>query len=157
MRCAPVKIKPMISIIALTLLMAAQSAPAVCDSLTNEEVTALIGTVKSKQPLIGADTCVWNGDRVTFSVMRTPDVDGESATAVLESLTTRARAGDVVTDEPGIGRQAKSEALAKGNSVSIIAVSGTTMWTLRVDHVYSGLKPNELLPKLRTIARKIVK
>lgn len=147
----------MISILALTLVMSAQSSPAVCDSLTNDEVTALIGTVKSKQPLIDANSCVWNGDRVTFSVMRTNDIDEESATAVLQSLNTRARAGDVVIDEPGIGRQAKSEALARGTSVSIIAVSGTTMWTIRVDHVYSGLKADELLPKLRTIARKIVK
>lgn len=138
--------------------MPAQSVTAVCEMVTNEEVVAMIGAVKSKQPLIdAATTCTWNGDRLQFSVMRTPDVDEESAGAVLASLKTRAREGDVVRDEPGIGRQATSEVLARGTSVSIIAVAGTTMWTIRVDHVYSGLKPDELLPKLRAIAKKIVK
>jgi hypothetical protein len=148
----------MIPILALMLLMPAQPVTAVCDLVTNEEVVAVIGPIKSKQPLIdAATTCNWSGDRVTFSIMRTPDIDAESATAVLNSLKTRAREGDVVRDEPGIGRQATSEVLARGSSVSIIAVAGTTMWTIRVDHVYSGLKPDELLPKLRAIAKKIVR
>jgi hypothetical protein len=142
----------------LSLILSAQPATAVCDMLTNDEVVAVIGAVKSKQPLIdAATTCTWTGERMTFSVMRTPDVEEGSATAVLESLKTRARAGDVVNDEPGIGRQARSEVLSRGSSVSILAVAGTTMWTIRVDHVYSGLKGDELLPKLRAIAKKIVR
>ena len=142
----------------LALILSAQPSTAVCDMLTNDEVAALIGPIKSKQPLIdAATTCNWSGDRVTLSIMRTPDADEGSATAVLDSLKTRARAGDVITEEPGIGRRAVSEALARGTSVSIIAVAGTTMWTVRVDHVYSGLKAEEVLPKLRAIAKKIVR
>lgn len=138
--------------------MSAQPVPAVCDSLTDAEVASVIGPVKSKNPIIdAATTCAWTGDRVTFSIMRTPDADEGSATAVLDSLKTRARAGDVITEESGIGRRAVSEAVSRGGSVSIIAVSGTTMWTIRVEHVYGGLKAEELLPKLRTIAKKIVR
>lgn len=148
----------MISILALTLALSAQSVPAVCDSLTNDEVATLIGTVKSKNPIIdAATTCVWSGDRATFSIMRTPDIDAESAGAVLDSLKTRAQKGDVVSDEAGIGRRAMSEVMARGTSVSIVAVAGTTMWTIRVEHVYSGLKGDEVLPKLRAIAKKIVR
>ena len=148
----------MLSILTLAFLLSTQSSPAVCDILTNEEVASLIGPVKSKQPLIdAATTCNWSGERATFSIMRTPDTDEGSATAVLDSLKTRARAGDVVTEETGIGRRAVSEALSRGTSVSIIAVAGTTMWAIRVDHVYSGLKADELLPKLRAIAKKIVR
>lgn len=147
-------------ILALALsfvLLSAQPSTPVCDSLSNEEVAALIGPVKSKQPLIDANTCVWSGDRVTFSIMRTAGIEPESASALLGSIKTRARPGDVVNDEPGIGGQAVSEAMARGTSVSIIAVAGSVAWTLRVDHVYSGLKADELLPKLRAIAKKIVK
>lgn len=148
----------MLAIITLTLLLAGQSSTAVCDSLTNEEVASVIGAVKSKNPIIdAATTCVWTGDRVTFSIMRTPDMEVESADAVLASLKTRAQKGDVVSEEPGIGTRAMSEALARGTSVSIVAAAGTTMWTIRVDHVYSGLKADELLPKLRTIAKKVVR
>src|SRR5687768_7492711 len=92
----------------LSLVINSQASTPVCDSLTNEEVAAVIGAVKSKQPLIDANTCTWSGDRMMFSIMRTPDSEPEVATAVLGSLKTRARPGDVVTDEAGIGRQAVS-------------------------------------------------
>ena len=147
----------MILAFTLSLLLAAQPATSVCDSLTNDEVAALIGTVKSKQQLIDANTCTWAGDRVTFSIMRVPGMEGESGTAMVDSIKTRVQKGDVVTDEPGIGTRAVSEVIARGTSVSIIAVAGTTAWTIRLDHVYSGLKAEELLPKLRAIARKIVR
>ena len=94
---------------------------------------------------------------MTFSIMRNPDFEPEAATAMLASLKTRARPGDVVSDEPGIGRQAVSEAMARGTRVSIVAVAGTTFWTIGVEHVYSGLKAEELLPKLRVIAKKVVR
>jgi hypothetical protein len=141
----------------LSLVMNGQAATAVCDSLTNEEVAAVIGTVKSKQPLIDTNTCTWSGDGLMLSIMRTPDSEPEVSTAVLGSLKTRARPGDVVTDEAGIGRQAVSEAMARGTRVSIVAVAGTTLWTIGVDHVYGGLKAQELLPKLRVIAKKVVR
>jgi hypothetical protein len=148
----------MIFALTLSLLITAQPSAAVCDALTNDEVVAAIGAVKSKQPLIdAATTCVWTGDRLTFSIMRTPEIEAETAGALLGSIKTRAQKGDVVADEPGIGRQAVSEVTARGSSVSIIAVAGTTAWTIRVDHVYSGLKGEELLPKLRTIAKKVVR
>ena len=146
-------------IVALTLsfFISAQASIPVCDSLTNEEVAAVIGAVKSKQPLIDANTCTWSGERMMFSIMRTPESEPEVATAILGSLKTRARPGDVVTDEPGIGRQAVSEVMARGTRVSIVAAAGTTVWTIAVDHVYSGLKGEELLPKLRAIAKKLVR
>ena len=147
----------MILALALSLFMTTQPSTAVCDSLTNEEVAALIGTGKSKQPLIDANTCVWAGDRVSFSIMRTPEIEPESATVLLDSVKTRVREGDVVIDEPGIGRQAVSEVTARGSSVSIIAVAGTNAWTIRVDHLYGGLKGDQLLPKLRAIAKKVVR
>ena len=147
----------MILVLTLSLVMSGQASTAVCDSLTNDEVAAVIGTVKSKQPLIDANTCTWTGDRMMFSVMRTPDSEPEVANAVLGSLKTRARAGDVVIDEAAIGRQAVSEAMARGTRVSIVAVAGNTLWTIGVDHVYGGLKAEELLPKLRVIAKKLVR
>ena len=147
----------MILAFTLSLFISAQAPTPVCDSLTNEEVAAVIGAVKSKQTLIDANTCTWSGERMMFSIMRMPDFEPESATAVLGSLKTRARPGDVVADEPGIGRQAVSEVMARGTRVSIVAVAGTTMWTIGVDHVYSGLKGEELLPKLRQIAKKVVR
>jgi hypothetical protein len=147
----------MILALTLFLVMNGQASTAVCDSLTNEEVAAVIGAVKSKQPLIDANTCTWSGDRMMLSVMRTPDSEPEVATAVLGSLKTRARPGDVVTDEAGIGRQAVSEVMARGTRISIVAAASTTLWTIGVDHVYGGLKAEELLPKLRLIAKKIVR
>jgi hypothetical protein len=147
----------MIPALALFLFVHVQAATPVCDSLTTEDVTAVIGAVKSKQPLIDANTCSWSGDGMVLSIMRTPDIGVESATAMLASLKARARQGDVVIDEPGIGRQAVSEAMARGTRVAIVAVAGTTAWTIGVDHVYSGLKAEEVLPKLRAIARKIVR
>jgi hypothetical protein len=146
----------MILAFTLSAILSLQPAAAVCDSIGNDEVAALIGAVKSKQPLIDANTCVWNGDRVTFSIMRTLGVEPDAAAPLLDSIKTRARKGDVVADEPGIGSRAVSEVMARGTSISILAVAGTTMWTIRVEHVYSGLKADELLPKLRTIAKKVV-
>lgn len=141
----------------LSVFITAQPAAPVCDSLTNEEVVALIGPVKSKRPVIDANTCVWGGDRQTFSIMRTADIEPESAAPMLAAVKGRAQKGDVVVDEPGIGTQAVSEATARGTRVSIVAVAGTTAWTISVEHVYSGLKADELLPKLRAIAKKIVR
>lgn len=140
-----------------SVFITAQPATPVCDSLTNEEVAALIGPVKSKHAVVGPNTCVWSGDRQTFSIMRTDDIEPESAGVMIAAVKGRAQKGDVVVDEPGIGTQAVSEARARGTSVSIVAVAGTTAWTIGVEHVYSGLKPDELLPKLRAIAKKIVR
>lgn len=141
----------------LLLLFTAQPSTPVCDSVTDQQVAALIGPVKSKRPVTDANTCVWGGDRQTFSIMRTGDLEPESASVVLTAVKTRAQKGDVVRDEPGIGTQAVSEALARGTSVSIVAVAGTTAWTIAVAHVYGGLKAEELLPKLREIAKAIVR
>ena len=141
----------------LLLLFTAQPATPVCDSVPDQQVAALIGPVKSKRPIIDANTCVWTGDRQMFSIMRTADLEPESASVLLTSIKTRAQKGDVVRDEPGIGTQAVSEAIARGTRVSIVAVAGTTAWTIGVEHVYSGLKADELLPKLREIAKAIVR
>ena len=136
--------------------MAAQPSTPVCDRLTNDEVAGLIGTVKSKNQIIDANTCVWSGDQRTFSIMRTPDLEPEAAAGVLQAMKSRAEAGDVVRDEAGIGTQAVSEATARGRRVAIVVISGSAAWTIAVDHVYGGLKADDLLPKLRAIAKTIV-
>jgi len=136
--------------------MSVQQPAPVCDRLANDEVAGLIGPITRKNAIIGPDTCVWSGDRQTFSVMRAPDLDPESANGILDAVKARAREGDTVRDEPGIGTRAVSEATARGTRVAIIAVSGRTAWTIAVDHVYSGLKADDLLPKLRAVAKKLV-
>lgn len=141
----------------LSLLLSNQTAPAVCDQLTNEEVSPLIGPIKTKRPLINGDTCSWAGDQRTLTIMRTPNVDEASSKAMLEAIKRRAQPGDVVVDEPGIGQGAVSEAISRGQRVTIIGVAGTTSWSIGVEHVYGGLKATELLPQLRAIAKKIVR
>lgn len=141
----------------LSLLLTDQAAPAVCDQLTNEEVIALIGPIKTKRPLINADTCSWTGDQRALTIVRTAGVDEESGQAMLEAIKRRAQPGDIVIDEPGIGQRAVSESVSRGQRVAIIGMAGTTSWTIGVDHVYGGMKPDDLLPKLRVIAKKIVK
>jgi hypothetical protein len=141
----------------VSFLITQPAGPAVCDQLSNEDVTPLIGPVKSKQPLINADTCVWTGDQRTLTILRTADIDEPSGIAMLEAMKHRAKPGDVVIDEPGIGQRAVSESIKSGQRVSIVAMAGKTSWTIGVDHVYGGMKPDELLPKLRVVAKKLVR
>lgn len=141
----------------LSLLVTQPSTAAVCDQLSNDDVVPLIGPVKKKAPLINADTCVWTGDQRTLTIMRTGDIDQKSGVAMMEALKGRARPGDVVADEPGIGQRAVSEVTARGQRISIVGMAGSTSWTIGVDHVYGGLKPDEVLPKLRAVAKQLVR
>lgn len=141
----------------LTLFITQQPATPVCDQLTNEEVTGLIGPIKSKRPLFDNNNCVWGGDQRMLTIVRTADVDEESGVEVLAAVKRRVQKDDVAVDEPGIGNRAVSEVIGRGHRVAIVGIAGTTAWTIGVDHVYSGLKPEELLPKLRVIAKKLVK
>ena len=141
----------------LSLFITQPTGPAVCDQLTNEDVTPLIGPIKRKAPLINADTCVWTGDQRTLTIVRTADVDEESGKAILEAMKRRVRPGDVAVDEPGIGQRAVSESISNGQRVAIVGIAGTTSWTIGVDHVYGGMKPGDLLPQLRVVAKKLVK
>ena len=134
-----------------------QPAIPVCDQLTNDEVTPLIGPIKTKRPLIDANTCVWAGDQRTLTIVRTADVDEESGIEVLAAVKRRVQPGDVAVDEAGIGQRAVSEVIGKGSRVAIVGIAGSTAWTIGIDHVYSGLKPEDLLPKLRIVAKKLVK
>ena len=143
--------------IALLLSLFAAQAPAVCDQLTNEDVVPLIGAIKDKKPLFNADTCVWTGDQRTLTIVRTADVDEESGKAILDAMKKRVRPGDTANDEPGIGQRAVSESLDSGQRVAIVGIAGTTSWTIGVDHVYGGMKPADLLPKLRVVAKKLVR
>ena len=138
-------------------LFLTQQSPAVCDQLTNDEVSPLIGPIKDKKPLFNADTCVWTGDQRTLTIVRTADVDEESGKAILDAMKKRVRPGDVAIDEPGIGQRAVSESISKGQRVAIVGIAGTTSWTIGVDHVYGGMKPEDLLPKLRVVAKKLVR
>ena len=108
-------------------------------------------------PLINADTCVWTGDQRTLTIVRTADVDQESGMAILEAMKRRVGPGDVASDEPGIGERAVSESISRAQRVAIVGIAGTTSWTIGVDHVYGGLKPEDLLPKLRVVAKKLVR
>lgn len=141
----------------LSLLVTQPSTAAVCDQLSNDDVVPLIGPVKKKAPLINADTCVWTGDQRTLTIMRTGDIDQKSGVAMMEAMKGRARPGDVVADEPGIGQRAVSEVTARGQRISIVGMAGSTSWTIGVDHVYGGLKPDEVLPKLRAVAKQLVR
>ena len=146
----------MFTVLLLSLFVTQTPTP-VCDQLTNDEVAALIGPVKKKNPLFDANTCVWAGDQRTLTIVRTADVDEESGVEILAAMKRRVQPGDVAVDESGIGQRAVSEVIGKGHRVAIVGIAGTTAWTIGVDHVYSGLKPEDLLPKLRIVAKKLVK
>jgi hypothetical protein len=130
----------------------AQTDKPVCDLVTEQDAAALIGSVLKKQSTLGPDQCVFTTKGLSLMINRLPDQEPEQMTMMLELPKHRARPGDVVKEEPGIGQLAVSET-SKGR-LNIIAASGTTIWTLGVDHVYSQ-DLTEMLPRLRELARKL--
>ena len=125
----------------------------VCEMVSEQDAVAVIGSVKKKQTILGPDQCVFTTEGLSLMVNRVSDQEPEQVQMLLEVPKNRARPGDVVKEERGIGAKAVSEQ-SKGH-LAIIAASGDTVWTFGVDHVYSK-DLSDVLPKLRTLAAKVV-
>ena len=132
--------------------VSAQTRP-VCDLVSEKEAVAVLGSVKQKQTILGADQCVFTTQGLSLIVNRLSGQEPEEMKMLLDLPRNRAGKGDVVQEEAGIGQRAVSE-MAKGR-VSIIAAQGDTVWTFGVDHVYNK-DMSDLLPKLRELAKKVI-
>ena len=139
-------------LVSLVVSSVVQARP-VCDLVSEQDAAAVIGTVKKKQTILGADQCVFTSDGLSLMVNRLAEQEPEQVQMLLAVPKNRARPGDVVKDEAGIGMKAVSEQ-SKGH-LTIIAAQGTTVWTFGVDHVYSK-DLSDVLPKLRELAKKVV-
>ena len=137
----------------LVVTLAGQGTP-VCEIVTEPDAVAVIGSVKKAQSILGPDQCVFTTEGLSLMVNRVPDQEPETIQMLLNVPKNRAKPGDVVKDEAGIGDRAVSE-VAKGH-LAIIAARGTTVWTFGVDHVYSK-DISEMLPKLRALAQKVAR
>lgn len=132
-------------------LVTAQTDKPVCDLVTEKDAAAVLGSVQKKNSILGADQCVFTTPGLSLMVNRLTNQEPETIDMLLKLPANRARQGDIVKDEPGIGQKAVSE-VSKGHLL-IIAASGTTVWNFSVDHVYSR-DISEMLPKLRELAAK---
>jgi hypothetical protein len=132
----------------------AQGPAPVCDLVSEADAAAVIGTIKQKQSILGADHCTFTAEGLSLSISRMGNQDPETVKMMLELPKNRARPGDVVQSEPGIGQGATSET-SKGR-IALIAASGHTVWTFGVDHVYRK-EMADTLPKLRELAKKLVR
>jgi hypothetical protein len=131
---------------------AAQAAKPVCDLVTEKEAAAVIGSVQQKQSILGEDHCTFTTKDFSLTIQRLRGQKPETLQMMLALPKNRARPGDVVTDEAGIGQGAVSER-SKGR-LNIFVVSGGTLWTFGVEHVYNK-DLTEMLPELRELARKL--
>ena len=131
----------------------AQGPVPVCDMVSEADAAAVIGTIKQKQSVLGADHCAFTAEGLSLSISRLRNQEPETVKMMLELPKNRARPGDVVQSEPGIGQGATSET-SKGRA-ALIAAAGDTVWTFGVDHVYRK-DTADTLPKLRELAKKLV-
>jgi hypothetical protein len=131
----------------------AQEPVPVCEMVTAADAAAVIGTIKQKQSVLGADQCSFTAEGLALSISRLRNQDPETVKMMLELPKNRARPGDVVRSEPDIGQGATSET-SKGR-IALIVASGGTVWTFGVDHVYRK-DLAETLPKLRALAKKVI-
>ena len=130
----------------------AQEPGSVCANVSKEDAIAVLGSLKQGPTELGPQ-CVFTTEGLSLMVGRLADQEPETATMMLNVPRNRAKPGDVVKEEPGIGDRAVSE--VSGGHLAIIAVRGTTVWTFGVDHVYRK-DISAMLPKLRDLARKVV-
>ena len=126
----------------------------VCDMVPEADAVAVIGSVKKKNTILGADQCVFTTEGLSLMINRVGEQEPEQVQMLLDLPKNRAKPGDVVKEEAGIGAKAVSEQ-SKGH-LTIIAAQGATVWSFAVDHVY-GKDLSDLLPKLRDLAKKVVK
>lgn len=136
----------------LSSAVGSQARP-VCDIVSESDAAVVLGSVKKKNTILGADQCVFTTEGLSLMVSRVREQEPESVQMLLDVPKNRAKPGDVVKEEPGIGTRAVSEQ-SKGH-LAIIAAQGDTIWSFGVDHVYSK-DLSDILPKLREFARKIV-
>ena len=122
------------SLVAAVLGTGMQARP-VCDMVSEADAAAVIGAIKKKQTILGADQCAFTAEGLSLMVNRLAGQEPEQVQMLLQLPKHRARPGDVVKDEAGIGTGAVSEQ-SKGH-LTIIAAQGDTVWTFGVDHVYS--------------------
>ena len=134
-------------------LAAAQDAKPVCDLVTEQDVATVTGPVQKKQAILGADQCTFSAKGLSLSIHRVPKQKPENVQMLLDLPKNRARPGDVVNEETGIGDRAVSER-SKGR-LTLIAASGTTVWTVGVEHVYNQ-DLTDKLPALRDLVRKVI-
>jgi hypothetical protein len=125
----------------------------VCDIVSEKDAVAVLGSVKKKNTILGADQCVFTTEGLSLMVNRLSGQEPEQVQMMLDLPKNRAKPGDIVKEEPGIGTRAVSEQ-SKGH-LAIIAAQGDTIWSFGVDHVYSK-DLSDMLPKLREFAKKVV-
>lgn len=140
-------------VLMLTPAGAAQARMPVCDLVSGADATAVLGTAAEKKAPLGPDQCVFTTKGVSLMVGRLLDQEPEAVRGIIQLPKQRARQGDVVKDEAGIGDAATSE-LTKGSAALFVA-EGDTVWTFRVDHVYSK-DLSDMLPRLRELAKKVI-
>lgn len=131
---------------------AAQSPKPVCDLVTEADAAAVIGPVQQKQAILGADQCVFTVKGMSLMINRLTQQDPEQIEMMMQLPKNRARKGDQVKDEPGIGDRAVSE-VSRGHLLVMTAV-GDTVWSFGVDAVYNT-DISATLPKLRELAKKV--
>lgn len=141
------------SALVLPSAAAGQSKTTVCDLVSEADAASVLGTEAPKHSSLGPDQCVFTVEGLSLMIGRLADQEPEAIKGIVELPKQRAREGDIVKDEPGIGDAATSE-LSKGH-VAIFAAAGDTVWTFQVQHVYSK-DLSETLPKLRELAMKVV-
>ena len=142
-------------VLVATLLMpsgAVQSTKPVCDLVTEADAAAVIGPVQQKQAILGADQCVFTAKGMSLMINRLTQQDPGQIEMMMQLPKNRARAGDQVKDEPGIGQRAVSE-VSKGRLLIMTAV-GDTVWSFGVDAVYNT-DISATLPRLRELAKKV--
>ena len=126
----------------------------VCDLVTEKDAIAVLGSVKKKNTILGADQCVFTTEGLSLMINRVTGQEPEQVQMLLDVSKNRAKPGDVVKEESGIGTRAVSEQ-SKGH-VTILAAQGDTVWSFGVEHVYNK-DLSDTLPKLRELAKKVVK
>lgn len=134
--------------------VAGQATTTVCDLVSEADAAAVLGASPSKPSSLGPDQCTFTVKGMSLTIGRLPNQGPEAITGIVQLPKQRAREGDIVKDEPGIGDAATSE-LSKGHAAIFVA-SGNTVWTFVVEHVYSK-DLSDTLPKLRDLAMKVVK
>ena len=123
----------------------------VCEVVSESDAAAVIGSVEKKSSTLGPDQCVFTTKGMSLLIGRMQSQEPEAVQGMIQLPKQRAREGDVVQDEPGIGDAATSE-LSRGHAM-IIAAQKDIVWTFTVDHTY-GQDLSATLPKLRELAKK---
>jgi hypothetical protein len=132
---------------------AAQAVKPVCDLVTEQDAITVLGSLKQKNTIMGEDQCNFTTQGLALMINRLRDQEPEMIQMMMDLPKNRARPGDVVKEEPGIGQRAVSE--KSGGSVNLFVHSGTTVWTINLSHVYNK-DLTDHIPKLKQLAQKLI-